>query len=240
MKNSIDKIAIFALTESGVQVAVKLAVNIKDSKLIIPEKFNDSIWVSGDVETFSSGGFSLALKQNWSLFKRHIFIMATGIVVRQIVNLLEDKTKDPAVVVCDEKGEYAISLLSGHIGGANRVAKFAASILGGKAVVTTATDVQGLTAFDELAAIQGWRVVNPENIKVLNAMLLEGKKIAVLIPELIFNDYYTNVPHLTCITSMMDIENSDFQGVVVMDSNLSDSLFVNSDLYAIPSLILSS
>ena len=239
MKNRIAKVAIFALTESGVKIATSLAEAINTSKLIIPERFKYSISSSGEVEAFLPGGFSNSLRANWSLFSGHIFIMATGIVVRQIAGLIEDKTKDPAVVVCDEKGEYAISLLSGHIGGANRLARFAARVVGGQAVITTATDVQGLMAFDELAAIQGWKVINPEMIKVLNTMLLEGKKIAVCIPKTIFNSCYLKKKNLMHINTVRDIENAGFDGVVCMfsDDPLED---LQGNRYSIPILILST
>ncbi|MEI3005925.1 MAG: hypothetical protein V8T87_15135 [Victivallales bacterium] len=71
------------------------------------------------------------------------------------------KTCDPAVVVCDERGDYAVSLLSGHLGGANRLTWETSRITGGRAVVTTASDVRGSMAFDELASRLHYRVVNP-------------------------------------------------------------------------------
>ncbi|HEB69472.1 MAG TPA: cobalamin biosynthesis protein CbiG, partial [Desulfobulbus sp.] len=74
--------------------------------------------------------------------------MATGIVVRTLAPLLQDKRLDPAVVVCDEKGRFAVSLLSGHLGGGNALARQVAAILGGQAVITTASDVLGRTALD--------------------------------------------------------------------------------------------
>ena len=80
--------------------------------------------------------------------KNLIFIMATGIVVRTIAPLIKDKRTDPAVIVLDEKGEYAISLLSGHLGGANKLAKEIADFLGGQAVITTASDVNNMTSID--------------------------------------------------------------------------------------------
>jgi cobalt-precorrin 5A hydrolase len=74
--------------------------------------------------------------------------MATGIVVRTIAPLLTDKYRDPAIVVCDELGRFAISLISGHLGGANALARRVAAASGGQAVLTTASDVLGRTALD--------------------------------------------------------------------------------------------
>lgn len=223
MNETKDRIAIYALTEAGAQIAAKLAEKFEESQLFLPGKLNSlPNTVNRDISFYPAGGFSSILKANWKEFNGHIFVMATGIVVRKIASLLEHKTKDPAVVVCDEKGDYSISLLSGHIGGANRLANSAADILGGKAVITTATDVQGIMAFDELAAINGWEVVNPENIKILNSMLLEGKKIALLIPEVIFMKYYSTKQNLSLVDSIDTLKNGCFDAVVILESPISN------------------
>ena len=94
------------------------------------------------------GKLRTTLETVWTEYNGIICIMATGIVVRTVAPLLKDKRKDPAVVVCDEQGKFAVSLLSGHIGGANALADRIAGITGGQAVVTTASDVLGKTALD--------------------------------------------------------------------------------------------
>ena len=83
-----------------------------------------------------------------------LFIGATGIAVRSIAPFIADKRKDPAVVVMDEKGIFAISLLSGHIGGANELAGTLANLTGAIPVITTATDVNGRFAVDVFAKKQ--------------------------------------------------------------------------------------
>jgi cobalt-precorrin 5A hydrolase len=84
----------------------------------------------------------------WHNYEALICIMASGIVVRQLAPLMHDKYHDPAVLVLDERGCFVISLLSGHLGGANALARQVAAITGGQAVLTTASDVLGLTALD--------------------------------------------------------------------------------------------
>jgi cobalt-precorrin 5A hydrolase len=90
--------------------------------------------------------------------------MATGIVVRTLAPLLVDKRQDPAIVVCDEKGQFAVSLLSGHLGGGNALAHQVAGILGGQAVITTASDVLGQTALDLWARDLGLRVADKASL----------------------------------------------------------------------------
>lgn len=94
------------------------------------------------------GKVAVELTRAWPVYDALICIMATGIVVRTIAPLLADKYQDPAVVVCDELGHFAIPLISGHLGGANQLAIRVAAITGGQAVLTTASDVLGRTALD--------------------------------------------------------------------------------------------
>jgi precorrin-4 C11-methyltransferase len=210
------KIAIYAITAEGIGTANKLLPNIKDGALFIPERFKKKSFKNSVSEFFKEGEFTKTLEDNWKLFDGHIFVMATGIVVRKISKLIDSKTADPAVVVCDQRGNYAVSLLSGHIGGANRLAKFAAGILGGQPVITTATDVQKLMAFDEMAAIEGWKVENPKMIKTLNSMLLEGKKIGLMVPKGIFKKYYDGKKNLSHISNASKTALHAFDGMVIL------------------------
>lgn len=108
--------------------------------------------------------------------------MATGIVVRLIAPLLAGKDKDPAVVVMDDGGKFAIALLSGHLGGANELARRCAYLTGAREVITTATDANDLPSFDMLAKEQGWVIDDLTRVKILNSLLLEEAEIAVVDP----------------------------------------------------------
>lgn len=94
------------------------------------------------------------IKKLWQKGTGFVFIMAAGIVIRAIAPLLKSKLDDPAVVVMDEAGHHAVSLLSGHLGGANELARMLALKAGGQAVITTASDTLGLVALDMWARVQ--------------------------------------------------------------------------------------
>jgi len=104
------------------------------------------------------------MQRCWYEYDTLVCIMASGIVVRTLAPLIKDKRKDPAVVVCDERGQFAVSLLSGHLGGGNALAARVAAITGGRAVITTASDVQGKTALDLWARDLGLVVADREGL----------------------------------------------------------------------------
>ena len=101
-----------------------------------------------------------------------ICIMAIGAVVRGIAPVIKDKTTDPAVIVMDEKANHVISLLSGHLGGANQVTLKIAELLDSNPVITTATDTQNVVALDNIAKeVNGWREELRHLVKVFNSYL---------------------------------------------------------------------
>ena len=151
--------AIFYITDNGFHLAQSIRELLSDAEI-----------VRYKAEVF---------RDKWSSTKNIICIMATGIVVRVIAPLLKDKKTDPAVVVLDEKGEYVISLLSGHLGGANALTRGIAECIGGHAVITTASDVQGKVALDLWAAEENLYVEDYEKLKHLSAKIVNGKSVSV-------------------------------------------------------------
>lgn len=115
--------------------------------------------------------------ENFSKFDAFLFVGACGIAVRSIAPYVCHKTMDPAVVVVDEKGEFAISLLSGHIGGGNDLARMAAEIVGARPVVTTATDLNQVFAVDTFAKKNGCYMADMKYAKEISARLLEGETV---------------------------------------------------------------
>ncbi len=205
--------ALYAMSKIGYAKALEIAGALPEAEIFVPERISGSVAAGGSCENpaevpvlaFAAGELADLLEKSWNNFPGHIFIAATGIAVRKIAPLLRHKTVDPAVLVCDENGAQVISLIGGHIGGANRLARKVAGITGGTAVITTATDIHNLVAFDELAARCGWTIKNPAKIKIFNAALLENKKIDILLPDDLFQKYYADKNNLRQVAKVSDI-----------------------------------
>lgn len=129
-----------------------------------------------------------AVADNFNSFDGHLFVMAAGIVVRAIAPHLTHKTVDPAVVVVDDGGRFAISLVAGHIGGANRLARQTADLIGATAVITTATDVNNKPSIDLLAVERGLLIETPHAIKTVSMALLNQERIYLHDPYGLISD----------------------------------------------------
>src|SRR5580658_6900568 len=103
-------------------------------------------------------------------------LCASGILIRALAPLLDDKREEPSVVALAEDGSVAVPLLGGHHG-ANRIARALTEALGGVAAITTAGDLQLGLALDEPPP--GWRIANPDRVKPVAAALIAGKSVAL-------------------------------------------------------------
>ncbi len=108
-----------------------------------------------------------------------VFLGAVGIAVRAVAPFLKGKAEDPAVVAVDEAGRFAVPVVSGHLGGANDLARNLASLTGGTAVITTATDLRGAFAVDVWARRQNCAIPHPEDIKAATGKLLDEETLRI-------------------------------------------------------------
>lgn len=171
-----DTTAIITLTRNGTQTGLRLLKDLPGSYLYAPERFLDE---EDDriVPTITSIRQTLQ-----SAFQRHrvlVCIMASGIVVRELAPMLKSKHIDPGIVNLDEAGKFAVSLLSGHKGGANQLAEEVARILGGQAVITTASDIQELPALDLLPQQYDWVLESGRHLIEISAALVNDDPIGL-------------------------------------------------------------
>ena len=169
------KLAVAAFTETGVKLGKKIASEFSTQGDSCTVSASSSIAAACGVDDI--GDLSRWTKQAFSNAEGLIFVGASGIAVRAIAPYLKDKFTDPAVVSVDELGQFSVSLLSGHIGGANKLADKVARAVGGIAVISTATDVQGCFSVDSWAIQQGLSIEDRIAAKKISAALLSGKPV---------------------------------------------------------------
>lgn len=174
------RVAVVAITRGGALLGQRLCNSIPTLEFYVSSRYAGQ--AGNRCKRFEPTGLKDLIATLWKKYDGFVLIMATGIVVRIIAPLLESKETDPAVVVMDDAGRFAISLLSGHLGGANELAERCAFASGARAVVTTATDTNNLPSFDMLAREQGWLIDDISQVKRLNTLLLDNEEIAVVDP----------------------------------------------------------
>ncbi len=173
--------AIISFTEHGASLARKLAAGLKEQQIICGlwlKKRNASASDFPDIQVLD-GSLSAWTEAQFSKNDVLIFIGATGISVRSIAPYVRSKKTDPAVLVMDEQGRHVISLLSGHIGGANALTLLAAKITGAEPVITTATDLNGKFAVDAFAARRALHMDSMPLAKEIAAALVEGRRVGM-------------------------------------------------------------
>jgi len=176
-ENENNRLAVWILTPNGTRLADKIFQNLPNVDVFVSQNIAAQ---TSEFQIFQN--LAASLKHKFHQYAGHIFIMSTGIVVRVIAPLIKHKTEDPAVVVVDDGGRHAISLLSGHLGGANELTRQVAEIIGAGPVITTATDVNQVPAIDMLARQKELFIENPKAIKSVNMALLKGQTIHVHDP----------------------------------------------------------
>lgn len=157
------KYAVITFTKEGDKIAQTLALSI-----------NFDLYSKKNETDFN---FKEVSKKVMQSYKEIIFISSTGIAVRAIAPYIKSKNLDPAVLVIDNSCNYVISLLSGHLGGANELTLEISKILHAQPVITTATDNLGITAPDMVAKNNGLIIQDLKKAKDLTVLLIEGKKI---------------------------------------------------------------
>ncbi|MBO3446085.1 cobalt-precorrin 5A hydrolase, partial [Clostridium sp. CCUG 7971] len=145
-----------------------------------------------------------------------LFIMATGIVVRVIAPYIVNKFSDPAILVTDEKGKNIISLLSGHMGGANELTNNISNLIGANPVITTATDVNQKSSLDMIAKKLNAHIDDfRENVKDVNSMLVNNQDVGIYID----GDYIVDTRGFKILNNLN--EDNGFEKVVIISNKNS-------------------
>jgi len=171
--------AIIAITKHGVEMARGLAQKFPGTDLYYMSKFARGDEAARGIQLFA-GSVRMFFPALWPAYKGLIIIISLGAVVRMIAPLLEDKKKDPAVVVIDDRGENVISVLSGHLGGANELTREVAAVMGARPIITTASDVRKTIPVDLFGRRFGWEWDSADKLTPVSASVVNEEQVAVV------------------------------------------------------------
>lgn len=188
LKNKVDRILENGISKKDIVIAKK---NIRIAIIAVTEKGkNTAEKIASELENvdvfFQKRGIKELTGELFNKYECIIFVSACGIAVRCISPFLKSKFEDPAVLVVDDNGNNVISLLSGHIGGANEITLKIADVLNANPVITTSTDTNKKGALDVIVSKIGGYVENlRESAKLVNSYLLDDKRVGIY-----FDSYY--------------------------------------------------
>ena len=229
-----DNISVIAITKNGMKIGENLKELFPNWKIFMPSKFSNEskkiIWYSNStsekiVELFQS---SDAL----------ICVFSLGAVIRLISPHLKSKKTDPAVIVIDDKTNFVISALSGHIGGANELTKQISEKLGALPVITTAADVNKTISVDLVGKEFNWKIDNDSSVTRISANMVNEEPIGVF-QETGNKNWYKELPkNVTIYDSLDDIKNSKSISYLIISDKIIDGLSKESVIYRPQSLVI--
>lgn len=196
------KIACLSFTDSGSKLGDRL-------RLIKTDKYKIHHYLNRDTED----GIKSILESLWKQYDGLIFISATGIAVRMSAPFVKDKSLDPALVVIDDLGNFCISLLSGHIGGANQIAEDIANEINATPVITTATDNRNIESIDMFAKSNSYFIEDLQSITKITSMMVNEKTIGLYTEEGNCIDYGNTI----IVRDLKDID-PKIQGIIIVSS----------------------
>lgn len=170
--------AIFSYSRKGATLSLKVKKVLQDLGYAVTAHTTPK-YTEVDASLLPSKGCVAEAEKAFASNSVIIYIGATGIAIRAIAPWIKSKVVDPAIINIDERGIFVISLLSGHIGGANALTKKIASSIGGQAVITTATDINHLLSVDEWATKRNYYITSLAQAKEFAAALVDGEKVGL-------------------------------------------------------------
>lgn len=212
-------IAVIAVSPQGITIAEQLKAEWQEQLTIFSTHQHSSVESIRNIKEHVDAHFG-----DYSAW---IFIGAMGICIRTIAEHVQHKYHDPAVINIDSTGRFVVSVLSGHVGGANELTEHIASLLGAQAVVSTQTDNTGLWALDLFSRKYGWAQVN--NMEGLNkpiALYTNGKPTALLLEvrdKFTLELERTHAEHVDIYYKREDLDESKYELILVVSPRVYET-----------------
>ncbi len=215
-----ERRAVIAITKRGMEIARRIVDKMPDVEAYAPSKFESP---SMGITNWFNEPTSRLVSSLFSKCDALIFIFSLGAAIRLIAPLVVDKKTDPAIVVIDDRANFAISALSGHLGGANSLARQVSTFFEHcKPVVTTAADVNQTIAVDLLGQEFSWLIENFDNVTKVSAMMVNEERIGIC-QEAGEKNWWQNKPlpsNVELVGSLHDLKSERFKGGIVISDRL--------------------
>ena len=230
-----EKIAVLAITKNGVSIGLRLKEFFPTWEIFAPSKFSNGdkeiVWYLDN----TSEKIVELFKNNNAL----ICLFSLGAVIRLIAPYLKDKKTDPAVIVIDDKTSFVISVLSGHLGGANELTQIIAQKLDAIPVITTAADVNKTISVDLVGREFGWKIDDDSTVTKISAHMVNEENIGIY-QEVGKMNWWKELPkNVKIYHSLEEMKNSESKGyLIISDKILEGDFLKNSVVYRPPSLVV--
>jgi cobalt-precorrin 5A hydrolase len=230
-----EKVSVLAITKNGINIGIKLKELFPNWEIFAPVKLsnenNSIIWYS---EPTSDKIIELFKNSN-----ALICLFSLGAVIRLIAPHLKDKKTDPAVIVIDDKTNFVISVLSGHIGGANELTQEISEKLNALPVITTAADVNKTIAVDLVGREFGWRIDDDTTVTKISAHMVNAEPIGVF-QQTNNQKWYKQLPkNVTIYDSLEELKKSNSKAhLIISDEIIDNELSQESVIYRPQSLVI--
>jgi len=215
----VEKTAVLAITKNGVKTGILLKKKFPSWEIFAPEKFNDS---NSGIQWYSETT-SNKIENLFKTYDALICLFSLGAVIRLISPHIKDKKTDPAVIVIDDKNNFVISTLSGHLGGANKLAEEIAKKLDAVPVITTAADVNKTIAIDLLGKEFCWKIEDDSNVTKISAFMVNEEKIGIYQDVGEKEWWKEKLPkNVKIFSDINELKNSDSKAYLIISDRKTD------------------
>jgi len=230
-----EKVSVLVITKNGINIGEKLKDLFPNWDIFAPVKLsnenNDIVWYS---EPTTNKIIELFKNSN-----ALICLFSLGAVIRLIAPYLKDKKTDPAVIVIDDKTNFVISVLSGHIGGANELTQEISEKLNALPVITTAADVNKTIAVDLVGREFGWKIDDDTTVTKISAHMVNAESIGVF-QQTNNQKWYKQLPkNVTIYNNLEELKKSNSKAhLIISDEIIDNELSQESVIYRPQSLVI--
>ena len=231
-----EKVAILAITKNGIKMGLSLKNLFPDWKVFAPSKFSDN----NEVIEWYNDSTSIKIVDLFKSNDAMICLFSLGAVIRLIAPHIKDKKTDPAVIVIDDKAQFVISVLSGHLGGANELSNDIAQKINAVPVITTAADVNKTIAVDLVGKEFGWRIDDDDTVTKVSAFMVNKEKIGVFQNVGNRDWWKKEFPrNVFKYDSFDELKNSQSKGfLIISDQVFDDKILENTVVYRPQTLVV--